>query len=483
MVRVYRKDLGFGEGTDGQNYYESDADGKFGGISLEQLIANGYTTNPTEADAGRAEAGGSIFTGVDTAADYVDSPVVSQETDGPQTPEVAEDTEIVDLDLKGIPSGAEFWNFNGQIGIIYRIPGDPNATPLRYTSSQEDLISLLGPVEAKNVKFVTPSDEDWNRSLVFGNSIELYDPAIIDPTRNPWESFVGAVEKQAAVRPWLKSEEMLYLLAESTLEGRTVTDAEWESTDWWRTHTKAEREWLLLAQQVNPDTGDIMNKDALEKLYDDRITIKNAMTEAGIYNISDDVVDWVSEKFTTGVWSGNYTNEQIKLLSDPEMPGDVDTGLQTFINEGGVTFDTTRAGEQEVKDLVSKWWGPIFGGNVKDSQIQEWAGMLRNDPNGQIKLQETLKNSKKTLFPEYDPDLTYEEIASPWRGFVQNAWGQSVDDSSDVMQEVIKLNDTVKANEYLFKQGVQQNIGKPVSEAISAMNAAFGSGQRSRLNG
>ncbi len=221
----------------------------------------------------------------------------------------------------------------------------------------------------------------------------------------------------------------------------------------------------------------------VEKLYDDRITIKNAMTEAGIYNLSDDVVNWVSEKFTTGLWSGNYTNEQIKLLSDPQMPGDIDTGLQTFINEGGVTFETTRAGEQQVQDLVSKWWGPIFGGNVKENQIQEWAGMLRNDPNGEIKLQETLKSSRKSLFPEYDPDLTYEEIASPWRGFVQNAWGQSVDDSSDVMQEVIKLNDTVKANEYLFKKGVQENIGKPVSEAISAMNAAFGSGQRSRLNG
>ena len=35
--------------------------------------------------------------------------------------------------------------------------------------------------------------------------------------------------------------------------------------EWWRTHTQAEREWLLLAQQVNPDTGEVMTKDALEK--------------------------------------------------------------------------------------------------------------------------------------------------------------------------------------------------------------------------
>ena len=158
---------------------------------------------------------------------------------GAQTPGPSDPTTTVDVDLGAIPKGAEFWDYEGNIAIVYRIPGDPNATPLRYTATKEDLVAIFGPVEADNITFTTPSKDDWDRSLVFGNSVELYDPSIIDPTRNPWESFVGAVEKQAAVRPWLKSEEMLYLLAESTLEGRTVTDAEWESTEWWRTHTQS----------------------------------------------------------------------------------------------------------------------------------------------------------------------------------------------------------------------------------------------------
>lgn len=475
MVRVYRKDLGFGEGTDGQNYYEVSEE------RAKELAAVGYTTNPQEANVGRADPGGSIYTGVDTPDMYIAEEVSPPQDTTAQTPEQAPDTEVVDIDLMAIPKGAEFWNYEGNIAIVYRIPGDPNATPLRYTSSQEDLVAIFGPIEAENITFTEPSKDDWNRSLVFGNSVELYDPSIIDPTRNPWESFVGAVEKQAAVRPWLKSEEMLYLLAESTLEGRTVTDAEWESTEWWRTHTQAEREWLLLAQQVNPDTGEVMTKDALEKVYDDRIKIKNAMVSAGIFNLNDDLVNWVAEKFTTGQWSGTYTDEQIKLLADPQLPGDIDTGMQTFIDQGGVTFDTTRAGEQQVKDLVAQWWGPVFGANVKDSQIEQWAGMLRNDPNGEIKLIDKLKASRKSLFPEYDEDLTYEEIASPWRGFVQNAWGQNVDDASNVVQEVIKLNDTVKAGQYLFKKGLEDNVAKPTQEALKAMSQAFGSGQRGRI--
>ena len=205
------------------------------------------------------------------------------------------------------------------------------------------------------------------------------------------------------------------------------------------------------------------------------------MVSAGIFNLNDDLVNWVAEKFTTGQWSGTYTDEQIKLLADPQLPGDIDTGMQTFIDQGGVTFDTTRAGEQQVKDLVAQWWGPVFGANVKDSQIEQWAGMLRNDPNGEIKLIDKLKASRKSLFPEYDEDLTYEEIASPWRGFVQNAWGQNVDDASNVVQEVIKLNDTVKAGQYLFKKGLEDNVAKPTQEALKAMSQAFGSGQRGRI--
>ena len=51
------------------------------------------------------------------------------------------------------------------------------------------------------------------------------------------------------------------------------------------------------------------------------------------------------------------------------------------------------------------------------------------------------------------------------------------------MQEVIKLNDSVKAGDYLFKKGLEDNIGKPVQEALQAMGQAFGPGLRGRING
>ena len=67
MVKVYRKDLGFGQGYGGSNYYLVTKE------RAEELAADGYTTDPTEANIGRAEAGGSIYTGTDTPQQYGDN--------------------------------------------------------------------------------------------------------------------------------------------------------------------------------------------------------------------------------------------------------------------------------------------------------------------------------------------------------------------------------------------------------------------------
>jgi hypothetical protein len=71
MVRVYRKDLGFGQGTDGQNYYEVSEE------RARELEAAGYSRNPADADVGRGDPGGSIFTGTDSPDFYADSPNTS----------------------------------------------------------------------------------------------------------------------------------------------------------------------------------------------------------------------------------------------------------------------------------------------------------------------------------------------------------------------------------------------------------------------
>ena len=132
-----------------------------------------------------------------------------------------------------IPTGAEYWNVDGNYYIVYFIPG--TGVPVYYDSSLQDLKSIFGDIEFAEIESTikTPTSSEWSGAIRFGDSLELADKNVYDPSQSPWISFVDTLAKEATVRPWLNDEEMLNLLAESTLEGRTVTDAEWQSTNWW----------------------------------------------------------------------------------------------------------------------------------------------------------------------------------------------------------------------------------------------------------
>jgi len=381
-----------------------------------------------------------------------------------------------------IPTGAEYWNVDGSYYIVYFIPG--TGTPIYYDTSLDDLENIFGPVEIDAIKesIKTPTTSEWNKAIRFGDSLELADPNIYDPNQSPWVSFVDTVEKESQVRPWLNDEEMIMLLAEATLEGRTVTDAEWQSTNWWRNHTQAEKDWLLLAQSNTTDFTGVLTADAQNKIENDRLSIKNLMEQSGIANPSEELVNWVSQKFTTGEWSEIYTSDQIKVLSDPTLDAQLDTKLNEFITSGQIDYDTTRAGESQVKRLVKEYLGPVFGGNISDDQIKKWAGMVRNDPDAQINVEETLLNMKKGLFPGYNDELTYEEIAAPWRGFTTNTWGGTVDESSTLFQDVVKSNDVSKATKLLYDAGLKDGGSEKIkNEVLSNMVGQFGGGGVRRI--
>ncbi len=74
------------------------------------------------------------------------------------------------------------------------------------------------------------------------------------------------------------------------------------------------------------------------------------------------------------------------------------------------------------------------------------------------------------MYPEYtDPELTYQDIASPWRGFGSQIWGQQMDETSDVFQQLIKMNDTVEGGKLLRKEGMSRGIGAVEQSAMSGL--------------
>ncbi len=432
----------------------SDYKGDYGGEDAST------PKNERESQVGAGKTGYddlSKYKNVDADGEVVVEEEVTEEIDRTAATEFAE----------GIPNGGEIVKARDKYYILYKIPN--TALSLSYEATENDIEGLY-PLNFDEQSFREVSEEDIALTVPFGNIAELYDPELLQSGLTPWEGFVGYLDKEAELRPWLEDEEMVFLLAEATLEGRVVTDAEWKTTNWWRTSTQGQRDWLLVSQGKPLDE---LPADAKSKLRDDKIAIRDALLEAKISNPSDELVNWISYKLTTGGWTPAYTINQIDLLSND---GDIDEDLSSFISGDGITIEGTRAGETKVENIYTEILGPVFG-QMNDQLRRTEANKLRNDPNYEFNLREKLIGQKKSLFPQYAENATYEEFATPWLNFTNNAWGEQVDPSSVQFQEVLTLNNSVEASKYLTQQGLDLGKSKVVNEALQGLKA-FGQGVR-----
>ena len=73
-------------------------------------------------------------------------------------------------------------------------------------------------------------------------------------------------------------------------------------------------------------------------------------------------------------------------------------------------------------------------GKLSDAEVSQKAGRLRNDTDYEAALIEQLKNNRLGLFPKYtNPELTYEDIARPWRNLTTSVWGEAADETQGLV--------------------------------------------------
>ena len=68
---------------------------------------------------------------------------------------------------------------------------------------------------------------------------------ILDTEEDPLEGWASRWDRERQVRPYLNDPEVYALYASAALEGRSVSTAELESTQWFQTRTETERSWLI----------------------------------------------------------------------------------------------------------------------------------------------------------------------------------------------------------------------------------------------
>ena len=376
-----------------------------------------------------------------------------------------------------VPKGAWLWDVDGANYLVYEVPGangevyDGNPIYMAYEVMDNDLIkagivSPEAPTVSPNAK-VNKAFFD-SVAIVTGNTDQL--SSLID---NPFASFVETINEQSQVAPWITDPEMISLIAEAAVEGREISDAEWQTTNWYQTNNQSQRDWLR-TYYADPAT-------ATQTITDGQVAVANSLQAAGVSNAPEALVNWMASKYVTGDWSQTYTTEQISLFADPYAQGKRDESLENYLSSTALTgVDRTTEREREVTELYNKWLGPTLG-KLTDNERAEIAGKLRDDPDYEDALISSLKQSRLAAFSNYtNPELTYEDIARPWRNLTTSVWGQTADETQGWWQEMVKTNDFAKAQTTLREKGLEQDITQVTTDATQALQQALGQGSVSQ---
>ena len=361
--------------------------------------------------------------------------------------------------LNQVPPMDEVWKVGNTFYLVRFVPNTQPPIPLVWEVSAAD-VKALGIT--KPTRTISAADFWRTGALKMGDSREL-----LNTTEDPMDVILSNYETEVRVKPWLADPEIMALWVGAALEGRSITTAEMQGTDWWRSHSAEERQWLSL-NAADPTTADRL-------IADNRLRVADLFQQAGIDNASLDLINLIADKWSQGSWSEIYATNQVRLLADPLLTGTRDVLLADF-REG---LDSTRLQEDDVRGLIERWLGPAYTQNWSQDNIDVWASRFREDPDARLELEDILKRHRQALFPGYEnPNLTYEDIAAPWRGVWTQIWGQTPDETDPLFTQIVRLNDLASATKLLRTEGLEQGNATVVNNAVGAVGRSFGGSVR-----
>ena len=452
-----------------ENGYDIAVDGQFGPATEAALKSyqkkNGYQQN--------GQVGGTLagIMGIDLAA--------PASADGPSA--VATSTGGSDLLLPG--EGVELWydSDSKQYIVVQKIPpvkqADGTMTEELYVSwtveNDEDLEAVVGPdIDPKAAKIVSESELTSMGVVNFGGIDELRDWGGLEG--DPLATWEEDMAKLAITRPWILEPEWQQLTVMAIMErdDAQLTQDEIQATEWYRSHSDLERRWM---ETANGDPA-----TALRWENDSKAATARKLELAGINNVPPDIADYMAMQVVMGHWSPEMLDVQIRAISDPFSSAAPDKGLLAEMKNARWTPDATQEKEDTVRNLLQKWLGPVYG-EWSDKQIAEKAGDLRNDPDAELNFIESLKDQRVAVLGDGSDDrnVSYQDLARPWRAFQQQAWGtQEVDETDPMFYSLLRNNDVQTNGMTLQTEGLKRNVGKVVNDTKTALNESFGGAVR-----
>jgi hypothetical protein len=370
----------------------------------------------------------------------------------------------------GIGGQPELWRIGEPpytFVMVYYAPGDfdPPIATMWEVPDEETLLAFGGGKRPIVDKFVTQAEIDSAGAIMMG-STDLIPEAELDP----WTGFKARIDRAAKVQPWLADPEVYALIGAAYVEGRALEDWELFDTEWYRSRNDREKAWAEISL-ANPSEAESMQEQ-------DKLKVRMMFEAIGAAGNSDELIEYMATRYTTGQWNDTHLTAQIEAVSSGW--GTLDEDLNEWMKESGSTGIQTIDRQDEIRSMFSKWLGPAYPPN--DALVKEWATKLRNNASGDEQLTAYLKGQRSALYPEYEnPDLTYEDIAAPWRSVMSRMWGETPDETGGTFQQLVKMNDLGGAEKLLRTEGRAAGNSTVMKEYSKSMQAASGGSVRRAL--
>lgn len=208
-----------------------------------------------------------------------------------------------------LPDDGKLWKIGNNWWVIYHVPGSKPPVPLGWKIGK-GVAKTLEPGAKATADRTFSSYKQATRNgglLNMGIQEEVADAAAFK-NGNPFKMFVQKYKEQAEAQPFLRDPQVMATFLSATLEGRQPTPQELSQTDWWQSHSEAEREWLTLNVQ-DPQT-------ARQRKNDIRRQVQAELRQRGV-DAPGELVNLLANRWVSGRWTESMTKTQIQGVSDP----------------------------------------------------------------------------------------------------------------------------------------------------------------------
>lgn len=333
--------------------------------------------------------------------------------------------------------------YNGRQYVVYstKVPGTNRRVQMAWRVQNPERHGF-------DEKDGNPITRQQFRSLnVFGTSGEI--TRANGGNKNPFKKFLEEGEARYGGMSIWRNKETFGILMSAFLEKEdpSLTEARLRQTKWWQKRTADQREWEMVLSDKERDirlrqTEDNM-KGFLTEIYgtanwrkhidQDKVGEWAKNVASGVWDSPDEAMNWWQNRMLRKAEKVEGTKAWVDKSEEQRE-------LRIIRNRPEETFESVR---QRAREMLGPRWAPSAGDQSKPDPrtMWWWAKRLSNGQMSQHVFESWLRSRKENLHPYLDPDESWMDRASIYKGQAEQILGRPLSFDDDLFRDFTRRDE------------------------------------------